>query len=665
MKNKLMMVAVLLSALSLGACIDDNESQSVTNVRNSKTAELKSIAAMEKAAADAREALAMAEASLNAAEAKAQLAIAAKAQAQADMEKKQAELIELQKKAQELTNEGERLENEKKQAVLNQELEALKVTLKENEKKLLQVAGEIERAELANQKALAVAQLELRKAEAQLLKDNTALEQAKTDAERQKIIAEREKLQQRSTAYRTAVNNLITAKQALNNLKTGLVQSETGLATLEESKKASIAANNVTIAQKKAEIEHYKKYGNYMNEKDAATLFAKMNELSLEYNKLNDINNAKWQAFWSMEVNTDAVGSADEKIQEDDFYLFVYNNGYLSAEVKYEDGNIGTVSDNTLGGFVPYAYFRTQGKYYYYAPESEDRYYWRTALGDSAIVDCSELTADIRKVELAVSTGLQNYNDNLAHYKRMLASSQSQYNGEPMQYVWDPDTESYVEQKLNQPNAVDNTIAKKKLFDEATDEALKAQYKAEYEQAVEAENSMKGNISYYKRLVVDYTKRIELLNAGWKMYKEYAVNAKAMQDKLDARNLASVEAYKAQLAAWKEYIDANWNYNKVYTEYTVLRNLYYGYTQAANPEAGTTEWVDGVVDVASKIAYLENSIATLEKANADISAITTLEALIADQKARIAAQQVVVDTADKAVTIAKAALDEVMKEEGE
>ena len=34
MKKKLMIIAVLLGALSLGACVDDNESQSVTNVRN-------------------------------------------------------------------------------------------------------------------------------------------------------------------------------------------------------------------------------------------------------------------------------------------------------------------------------------------------------------------------------------------------------------------------------------------------------------------------------------------------------------------------------------------------------------------------------------------------------------------------------------------------------
>lgn len=48
-----MMVAVLVGALSLGACVDDNESQSVTNVRNAKTEQLKAMAAHENALAEA------------------------------------------------------------------------------------------------------------------------------------------------------------------------------------------------------------------------------------------------------------------------------------------------------------------------------------------------------------------------------------------------------------------------------------------------------------------------------------------------------------------------------------------------------------------------------------------------------------------------------------
>lgn len=53
MKKKLMMVAVFLGTLSLGACVDDNESASVTNVRNAKAEQLKAVAAYNNAQAEA------------------------------------------------------------------------------------------------------------------------------------------------------------------------------------------------------------------------------------------------------------------------------------------------------------------------------------------------------------------------------------------------------------------------------------------------------------------------------------------------------------------------------------------------------------------------------------------------------------------------------------
>ena len=57
MKKKLMMVAVLLGALSLGACVDNNESASVESVRNAKAKQLESVANMNNANADAKKAI--------------------------------------------------------------------------------------------------------------------------------------------------------------------------------------------------------------------------------------------------------------------------------------------------------------------------------------------------------------------------------------------------------------------------------------------------------------------------------------------------------------------------------------------------------------------------------------------------------------------------------
>ena len=65
MKKKLMMVAVLLGALSLGACVDNNESASVEAVRNAKAEQLKGLAALANAQAEATKITAEAEAALN------------------------------------------------------------------------------------------------------------------------------------------------------------------------------------------------------------------------------------------------------------------------------------------------------------------------------------------------------------------------------------------------------------------------------------------------------------------------------------------------------------------------------------------------------------------------------------------------------------------------
>lgn len=113
-----MMVAVLLGALSLGACVDDNESASVTNIRDAKAEQLRSLATLNEAKAEAELIRANAEAALKNAK-------AAYEQAQADKEQfelqkaqeeyaiaienirlqYQLDLLRLQKKIQEAQNE--------------------------------------------------------------------------------------------------------------------------------------------------------------------------------------------------------------------------------------------------------------------------------------------------------------------------------------------------------------------------------------------------------------------------------------------------------------------------------------------------------------------------------------------------------------------------------
>lgn len=101
MKKKLMMVAVLIGALSLGACVDNKESDSVVAVRTAKAAQLNSIAAMNNAEAEVRKAMAAFQQALADAEqmrndvtkATLEMDIAtAKAQAEANLEQAKANL---------------------------------------------------------------------------------------------------------------------------------------------------------------------------------------------------------------------------------------------------------------------------------------------------------------------------------------------------------------------------------------------------------------------------------------------------------------------------------------------------------------------------------------------------------------------------------------------
>lgn len=84
MKKKFMMVAVLLGALTLGACVDDNESQSVTDVRTAKAEQLRAMASLYEAQAEAELIYANAEKAYKEAQAEYEKARAAAEQAAAD-----------------------------------------------------------------------------------------------------------------------------------------------------------------------------------------------------------------------------------------------------------------------------------------------------------------------------------------------------------------------------------------------------------------------------------------------------------------------------------------------------------------------------------------------------------------------------------------------------
>lgn len=253
MKKKLMMVAVLLGALSLGACVDNDESASVEAVRMAKAKQLESIANMNNADADAKKAITAAEVAIKEAEAAYQKARAEFEQVQADQQK-----ILLQKA----------------QAALEAELEAAKIN-----------------------------------AEAQLNNAKAALESAKA--------ALIEALDQVDQANKTRITTLLGKagelletinqdRQDLIDAKDGLARLKAELVSVELSNQEAIAKEEKKKAVAQALIAEYEKYSTKDKvdaEKAAQEANAKLIALKQIKSEKNTANKNAQQAWGEASTN--------------------------------------------------------------------------------------------------------------------------------------------------------------------------------------------------------------------------------------------------------------------------------------------------------------------------------------------------------------------------
>lgn len=122
-----MMVAVLLGALSLGACVDDNESQSVTDVRNAKAEALKATAKLDEAKAEAE---------------------LIRANAEKAMKEAQAEYYKAQAAAEQATANSKEFELEKAKEKYALDLEKIKLQAQFDLQKLQDQMAEYEQGKL-------------------------------------------------------------------------------------------------------------------------------------------------------------------------------------------------------------------------------------------------------------------------------------------------------------------------------------------------------------------------------------------------------------------------------------------------------------------------------------------------------------------------------------
>ena len=334
MKKKLLFAAVVIGALSLGSCVDDNESASVEAVRNAKAEQLKSIAAMNNAQAEATRLLAAAESALKA--------------AQAEAEKTQTELEKVLIDIKKVELEKAQLELKLQQDKYSQELQ---VALKQLENQLSNLENEKARLEL--QKTAIAKQLEIQEAQlaSQLLYAQTEVlnaQQQLLNRQNQMEAAEKAKLQQLVTTYSNAIATLNSSKQSLFNLQSNLTRAENNLATYKELRTDLLEANQKQIATDEAQIASYKKYSNYLSNYDE--LVAEYNAKSLSNNEAIDKLNALWNTYNQLISNTSDPSM--NAVNQSAFILAYNDFGYRVGLYSAPYSNVGTTIEKTVGDYT-------------------------------------------------------------------------------------------------------------------------------------------------------------------------------------------------------------------------------------------------------------------------------------------------------------------------
>lgn len=228
MKKKLLLAVALVGALSLGSCVDNNESASVTAVRNAKAEQLKGLANLANAQAEAATIEANADAALK--------------QAQAEYHKANAEY----QKAQAAWTDA-RTETEKANAQAAQ-ANAM-IAMANAQEKVKQIAAESE-IQLLNLKTQAI--------QAQAAYEKALLNQANQNID---------ELSQLYNTYKNYSDQLLTAQQDLADAKVILTQYQAQIINDAQFRKAQIAQNNEQIAKYEqnivaanAQIDVYTKY---------------------------------------------------------------------------------------------------------------------------------------------------------------------------------------------------------------------------------------------------------------------------------------------------------------------------------------------------------------------------------------------------------------------
>ena len=279
MQHKSLFAALLCGALCLTACLKNEESPSVTLVRNAKAEELLANAAKLNAEAEATLILAKAEATLKEAQAKLQEANARLADANAEKVKAEAALVLAQAAYAQAEADLKKVEIDQEKAELQRMLEELKAQIAEYEARIAAANAEKTYWEYMKQildKELEIAlvdlQAELLRAQADLVAAQSAYNDAIRAAEQVEHQAEidaadqaaaerqalRDKVEELLGKYYAAAAELLDIEHDLIHEQMLITEAEEGIATANEIKGEMIEYNNREIARLQKVVDYLK-----------------------------------------------------------------------------------------------------------------------------------------------------------------------------------------------------------------------------------------------------------------------------------------------------------------------------------------------------------------------------------------------------------------------
>lgn len=626
MKKKFIAVSVLICALALGSttltsCVDDNESASVTAIRDAKAAQLNALANYQQAQADAEKIVAEAEAAIRNAEAK----------------------------WNEIQNSLQELELEKAQATLATEIEAAQTKAE---------------AELLAQQAL------LEQAKAELIKVENATD-LMTKNRINNLIAAADAIMNggKYTIYETDIyydyygNPIVSAsegeveinkdeslmgveagvnvglKYQLINKKAERVKAEYDLTDTKLKIAEYVRKEKSNLAVDQALLAEYQKYSNTDKEtaeKAANEAKAKLNGLQNTLDQAEAVEiaeaakiNAAYTAILATEV--EKFLNANSDFDEGGTYAVVTREA-VEAETVTVTHDDGTVEDATPN----YAW---TGTYRNIGTATNPDYIkdTRVSAKEQIIVDEEALAAEVTKAARDLDVAQTNYDAAVKVQTEGLKDA-ALVKDAPGYQAWD----------FNNDSGLDLTTATYKDLKDATAAAQKA-YDKEATQA--------------NRNALDRAEADEATYVAYFDVDDTALeNAKEAKAAIDALNtLLTGDAFKAYTAAYEAYIaahDANVASAtatlKAQHNYDVQDDLA---TTLANVAAGYTDWAEEINTKEKAINNAEKNIANMTDNGTTTGGYTE-----ASRQAYIDALDVEIARLEKEISIKQAQYDSYMSQ---